>query len=138
MEAAFRWFGFAAGVVLAIGTVIAVMKTLIVPRRSWSFIAASIGRRGYRIFYGIAVRFRSFDLADRFLGFHAPTVVILTLASLLGAFALAFGLLLLPWADLTVGEALRGRVGRRSSPSASCRPRPPYPLRSTWQPAQRG
>lgn len=107
METLLRWLGFALGVGLAIGTVIAVMKTLIVPRRSWSLMAASIGRWGYRIFYGIAVRFRSFDLADRFLGFQAPTVVILTLASLLGSFALAFGLMLLPWADLTIGEALR-------------------------------
>jgi hypothetical protein len=107
METAMRWVGFGVGTVLAVGTVIAVMKTLIVPRRSWSFLAASIGRWGYRIFYGIAVRFRSFDLADRFLGFQAPTVVILTLASLLGSFALAFGLMLLPWADLTLGDALR-------------------------------
>ena len=42
----FRWAGFAAGVVLAFGTVIAVMKTLIVPRRSWPFLAASAGFPG--------------------------------------------------------------------------------------------
>lgn len=107
METTLRWIGFASGVGLAVGTVIAVIKTLIVPRRSWSFLAGWIGRWGYKVFYGIAVRFRSFDLADRFLGFQAPVVVILTLASLLGAFSLAFGLMLLPWADLTPGEALR-------------------------------
>lgn len=107
MEMAFRWVGFVVGVALAIGTVIAVMKTLIVPRRSWSFLAAFIGRWGYRAFHGIAARFRSFDLADRFLGFQAPTVVILTLASLLGAFTLAFALMLLPWANLSIGDALR-------------------------------
>ncbi len=107
MEAALRWLGFGAGVAIGFGTVVAVMKTLIVPRRSWSFLAASIGRWGYKVFYGLAVRFRSFDLADRFLGFQAPTVVILTLASLLGAFTLAFGLMLLPWADLSLGDALR-------------------------------
>jgi hypothetical protein len=107
METLLRWIGFAIGLGLAIGTVIAVMKTLIVPRRSWSFLAALVGRWGYKVFHGIAVRFRSFDLADRFLGFQAPTVVILTLVSLLAAFTLAFGLMLLPWADLTVGEALR-------------------------------
>lgn len=107
METTLRWIGFAVGVGLAVGTVIAVIKTLIVPRRSWSFLSGWIGRWGYKIFYGIAVRFRSFDLADRFLGFQAPVVVILTLAALLAAFALSFGLMLLPWADLTVGEALR-------------------------------
>ena len=107
MEMTLRWAGFTLGVIVGVGTVIAVMKTLIVPRRSWSFLAAAVGRWGYRVFHGIAVRFHSFDLADRFLGFQAPTVVILTLASLLGGFALAFGLMLLPWADLTLGEALR-------------------------------
>jgi hypothetical protein len=107
VEATLRWIGFALGVILAFGTVIAVMKTLIVPRRSWSFLSAAIGRGGYRMFHGIAVRFRSFDTADRFLGFLAPTVVILTLVGLLVAFWLAFALMLLPWADLTVGEAIR-------------------------------
>jgi len=106
MSEAARWIGFAVGVVLAMGTVIAVMKTLIVPRRSWSFLAATIGRLGYRVFYGIASRMRRFDHADRFLGFEAPTVIILTLASLLASFALAFGLMLLPWAD-TAGHAMR-------------------------------
>ena len=106
MSEAAKWVGFALGVVLAIGTVIAVMKTLIVPRRSWSFLAATIGRLGYRVFYGIAARLRRFDHADRLLGFEAPTVIILTLASLLASFALAFGLMLLPWAD-TAGHAMR-------------------------------
>ena len=101
-----EWTGFGLGVVLAAGTVVAVMKTLIVPRRSWSFLAATIGRAGYRVFYRIAARLRSFDLADRFLGFEAPTVVILTLTSLLGSFTLAFGLMLLPWTN-TIGDAMR-------------------------------
>ncbi len=107
METALRWAGFCLGAAFAFGTVIAVMKTLIVPRRSWSFLAALIGRWGYKVFHGIAARMSSFDLADRFLGFHAPTVVILTLASLLGAFTLSFGLMLLPWGDMTFGDALR-------------------------------
>jgi hypothetical protein len=107
METMLRWVGFALGASLAVGTVIAVMKTLIVPRRSWSFLAALVGRWGYRFFHGIARRFRSFDLADRFLGFQAPTVVIVTLASLLGAFTVAFGLMLLPWADGNFGDAMR-------------------------------
>ena len=38
-----RWIGFGVGVMLAVGTVVAVMKTLIVPRRSYSFLAATIG-----------------------------------------------------------------------------------------------
>jgi hypothetical protein len=102
-----RWIGFAAGIVVAIGTVIGVMKTLIVPRRSWSLLPAFIGRNGYRLFHGVAVRLRSFDLADRLLGFLAPAVVIGILVSFLASFVVAFALLLLPWADLTVGDALR-------------------------------
>ena len=72
MSEAAKWVGFALGVVLAIGTVIAVMKTLIVPRRSWSFLAATIGRLGYRVFYGIAARLRRACPQDaRCCGFEA-------------------------------------------------------------------
>jgi hypothetical protein len=107
MEDTLRWIGFTLGLALAIGTVIAVMKTLMVPRRSWSLVSGLIGRMGYRVFYGIARRLPRFDQADRLLGFEAPTVVILTLITLLGLFTVAFGLMLLPWADVTLGDALR-------------------------------
>lgn len=107
MESALRWLGFGAGIAALFGTFVAVMKTLLVPRRSWSFLSSLVGRWGFRFFHGIAVRLRSFDLADRFLGFLAPAVVIGILASLLASFVIAFALLLLPWADLTVGQALR-------------------------------
>lgn len=106
MEELLQWVGFGLGVLLAVATVIAVMKTLIVPRRSYSFLSSTIGRLGYRVFYGLAARLRRFDHADRLLGFEAPTVIILTLAGLLASFTLAFGLMLLPWAD-TPGEAMR-------------------------------
>jgi hypothetical protein len=49
MESLLWWIGFGAGVGIAIGTVLAVVKTLIVPRRSWSLLAASIGRSVYRL-----------------------------------------------------------------------------------------
>lgn len=107
MESALRWVGFGVGSVSLIGTVLAVMKTLLVPRRSWSLISSTVGRWGYLVFNGIAVRLPRYDLADRFLGFLAPTVIIGILASLLGSFVLSFALMLLPWADLTLGEALR-------------------------------
>lgn len=107
MIATLRWVGFAVGIIVSVGTVVGVMKTLIVPRRSWSLIPALIGRNGYRVFHGIAVRLRSFDLADRFLGFLAPTVVIGILASFLASFVVGFALLLLPWGDLTIGDAFR-------------------------------
>lgn len=61
MEEAARWAGFGLGLLLAIGTVVAVMKTLIVPRRSYSLLAAAVGRLGYRVFYGLAARLRRFD-----------------------------------------------------------------------------
>lgn len=102
-----RWVGFAAGIAVSVGTVIGVMKALIVPRRSWSLLPAFIGRNGYRVFHGIAVRLRSFDSADRLLGFLAPTVIIGILVSFLASFVVGFALLLLPWGDLTLGDALR-------------------------------
>ena len=107
MEDLLRWLGFGAGIVILAGTVVAVMKTLLVPRRSWSLLSTFVGRYGFRVFHSVAIRLRSYDLADRFLGFLAPTVVIGILASLLASFVVAFALLLLPWADLTLGEALR-------------------------------
>lgn len=105
--AALRWIGFAVGVILSAGTVIGVMKTFIVPRRSWSLIPAMVGRTGFILFHAIARRLPSFDLADRFLGFLAPSVVIGILTAFLGSFVFAFGLLLLPWGELTLGEALQ-------------------------------
>ena len=102
-----RWIGFASGVTMSIGTVIGVMKTFIVPRRSWSLIPWFIGRYAFRLFHGIAIRLRSFDLADRMLGFLAPVVIIGILSTFLASFVLSFALLLLPWAELTLGEALQ-------------------------------
>ena len=107
MIGALRWIGFAAGVFMSVGTVIGVMKTFIVPRRSWSLIPWLIGRYAFRLFHGIAIRLRSFDVADRFLGFLAPVVIISMLSSFLALFVVSFALLLLPWAELTFGEALR-------------------------------
>ncbi len=106
VEQFLRWLGFTAGIVILVGTVVAVMKTLLVPRRSWSLLSAFVGRYGFRAFHSVAIRMSSYDLADRFLGFLAPTVVIGILAALLASFVVAFALLLLPWADLTIGEAL--------------------------------
>ncbi len=102
-----RWVGFTLGLILCVGTVIGVMKTFIVPRRSWSLVPAFIGRNGFRLFHSIASRLRSFDLADRFLGFLAPSVIIGILASFLASFVFAFALLLLPWGEPTLGDALR-------------------------------
>lgn len=102
-----RWVGFAAGLAITLGTVVGVMKSLIVPRRSWSLLPAVIGRNGYHFFHAVAVRLRSYDLADRFLGFLAPVVIIGTLASFLASFVVGFALMLLPWGGLTVGGALR-------------------------------
>jgi len=102
-----RWVAFGAGLAVTAGTVVAVMKTLIVPRRSWSLIPALVGRTGFRVFHGIATRLPGFDLADRFLGFQAPVVVIGILVALMSSFVLGFALLLMPWGDLTFGDALR-------------------------------
>lgn len=107
MEAFLRWSGFGVGTIVLIGTVVAVMKTLLVPRRSWSLVSSFVGRLGFRVFHAVAVRMPSYDLADRFLGFLAPTVVIGILGSLLASFVAAFALLLLPWSDLNIGEAIR-------------------------------
>ena len=101
-----RWLGFCAGVVVTVGTVVGVMKALLVPRRAWSLLPTLIGRSGFKVFHGIARRMPSFDLADRFLGFLAPTVIIGMLASFLASFVVGFALLLLPWGELSLDDAL--------------------------------
>lgn len=94
-----EWVSFALGVVIVAGTSVSVIKTLIVPRRAWSFLPRVVESSVTWLFMTIARRMRSFDLIDRFLGFLGPMVLILTLLVWLGAFVIGFALMLAPWAD---------------------------------------
>ncbi len=107
MSDALRWIAFAFGLAIVIGTVISAMKILIVPRRSWSLLGSAVAAPITRGFNFVARRMRSHDLADRFLGFLGPTLVIGVLIALLASFTVGYALLLLPWTDIHLAGALR-------------------------------
>jgi hypothetical protein len=92
-------------VVIILGTAVSVIKTLVVPRRAWSFVPRLVNVVTTRVFMGIARRMRSYDLVDRFLGFLGPLVLIFTLLAWLGLFVIGFALILLPTTD-NFGRAL--------------------------------
>lgn len=102
---AIDWFALLAGIVVVTGTIVSVVKTLVVPRRAWSLVPRVVDTSTTWGFMATARRMRSYDLVDRFLGFLGPTVLILTLLVWLGLFVLGFALMLVPSTD-TFGEAL--------------------------------
>jgi hypothetical protein len=96
---AFEWLSFSLGLVIVVGTSISVIKTLVVPRRAWSFLPRVVDSVVTRVFMTIARRMRSYDLIDRFLGFLGPIALIVTLLMWLGMFVVGFALMLHPPAD---------------------------------------
>jgi len=93
------WFAVAAGLTIIAGTTVSVVKTLVVPRRAWSFVPRVVEVATTRVFMTIARRMRSYDLMDRFLGFLGPSVLILQLLVWLALLVVGFALLLAPSTD---------------------------------------
>jgi len=101
----YDWLAVIAGTVVLSGTVVSVVKTLVVPRRAWSFVPRIVEITTTWLFMTVARRMRSYDLIDRFLGFLGPSVLILQLLVWLGLLVLGFALLLVPSTD-TFAQAL--------------------------------
>lgn len=101
----YEWLAVGAGAAIILGTAVSVIKTLVVPRRAWSFVPRLVDVVTTWVFMTIAKRMRSYDLVDRFLGFLGPIVLIFTLLTWLGLFVLGFALVLIPTTD-NVGQAL--------------------------------
>jgi hypothetical protein len=95
----YDWLAVAIGLMIITGTVVSVVKTLVVPRRAWSLVSRIVEASTTWVFMTIARRMRSYDLIDRFLGFLGPTVLILQLLVWLGLFVIGFALLLVPTTD---------------------------------------
>ena len=104
---AYEWLSFSLGLAIVVGTSISVIKTLVVPRRAWSFLPRVVDSVVTRVFMTIARRMRSYDLIDRFLGFLGPVALILTLLTWLGMFVVGFALMLHPPADDFAAAMLR-------------------------------
>lgn len=93
-----EWLSFALGLAIVVGTLISVVKTLVVPRRAYSFLPRITEVSITWLFTTIARRMHSYDLMDRFLGFLGPMVLIGTLLVWLAMLVLGFALMLVPWA----------------------------------------
>lgn len=100
-----EWLSVAAGVAIVTGTIVSVVKTLVVPRRSWSVVSSLVERATTLVFMTAAGRMRKYDTIDRFLGFLGPCVLILQLLVWLGLLVVGYALLLVPTTD-TFSEAL--------------------------------
>jgi hypothetical protein len=99
------WLAVFGGLSIVAGTTLSVVKTLVVPRRAWSFVPRAVEGTTTWVFMKIARRMRSYVLIDRFLGFLGPSVLILQLLVWLGLLVLGFALLLIPSTD-TFAQAL--------------------------------
>jgi hypothetical protein len=95
----YDWLAVTIGLMIITGTVVSVVKTLVVPRRAWSLVSRVVEASTTWVFMTIARRMRSYDLIDRFLGFLGPTVLILQLLVWLGLFVIGFAFLLIPITD---------------------------------------
>lgn len=88
-----------SGMAIVAGTIVSVVKTLVVPRRAWSLVPRTVEAGTTWLFMKIARHLRSYDAIDRFLGFLGPSVLILQLIVWLGLLVLGFAMLLVPSTD---------------------------------------
>ena len=108
MPEAVRWIGFAAGLVVVLGTAGSLVKTLILPRGLTSRLSVFVGRRiVWKTFIVVANRFESYEAKDRILALSGPVSLLMLLVTWLLAFFLGFALLLWPLIHQSFGEALR-------------------------------
>src|SRR5918995_2305322 len=101
-----RWIAFGLGVVVYIATVLAVVKTLVVPRSIRSRLVVK-GRAARRLFLLVANRFDGYEAKDRILAFQAPVALLLMLMSWLILFWWASALMIWPLARNSLLDALR-------------------------------
>jgi hypothetical protein len=101
-----EWVAFVAGWLIFGATVLAVLKTLVVPRRiSFRFTWAV---RWVRLaFLFVANRFDDYERKDRILAFQGPVSVLVMLVTWLLLFWCAFALMLLPLISGSLSQAFR-------------------------------
>jgi hypothetical protein len=93
---ALRWFGFAAGLVVLLGTAISVVGTLVVPRGIDSHISRATDNAVDRVFLLITKRVRDFVARDRILAWQGPIGLLVRLAVWTALLVIGYGLVLLP------------------------------------------
>ena len=101
-----RWAGFVVGLVLVVGTVGSMVRTLIVPRGLSARLTNAVSKASYRFFVMLANRFDEYEAKDHVLIYQAPTSLLLILMSWVVLLFLGFGLMLWPFVA-SFPEALR-------------------------------
>ncbi len=93
---ALRWVGFAAGVALALFTWSSVIRTLVVPRATSSWLARNVAVLVRRPILALARQTDDYEVRDRLLAPLPPVVLLMQLISWISLFILAFALMLWP------------------------------------------
>jgi hypothetical protein len=105
------WLGFAAGLLLVLGTLMSVAGTLVVPRAVNSPVSLTVEWILDVTFLVITRPVRTFERRDRILAWQAPMSLLVRLAVWLGLLIVGFALLLLP--------SLKGHLGQAFSEAGS-------------------
>jgi hypothetical protein len=105
------WIGFAAGLMLVMGTLMSVAGTLVVPRPINSPVSLTVEWFLDVTFLVITRPVRTFERRDRILAWQAPMALLVRLAVWVGMLILGFALLLLP--------SLKGHLGQAFSEAGS-------------------
>jgi hypothetical protein len=105
------WIGFAAGLMLVIGTLMSVAGTLVVPRAVNSPASRMVEWLLDIVFRILTKPARSFDRRDKILSWQAPMSLLTRLAAWLGMLIVGFALLLLP--------SMKGHLGQAFSEAGS-------------------
>ncbi len=92
-----EWIGCAVGLMIVLSTLMSVVTSLVLPRRTSSRMQQWVGRGMIRLFSRISHRFETYESRDRFLALQAPLYLIVILATWLTALLIGFSLLLWPF-----------------------------------------
>jgi hypothetical protein len=104
---ALRYLAGVCGGVLLIGTYANLLRTMVVPRGAYSFMAARSWQTIRFVLRLLAAPFRGYEARDRVLAWLAPLILVSTLASWLTGLFTAYGLIIYSVSGLPLGAAFR-------------------------------
>jgi hypothetical protein len=90
------WIGFAAGIIVLVGTAVSVVGTLVVPRGIDSRISRGCENAVDFTFLLLTRCVRNFHRRDRMLAWQAPVTLLVRLAVWTGLLVVGYGLVLMP------------------------------------------
>lgn len=106
MIEALAWAGFFVGIFVVAGTLLGVIKFLVVPRGLSSRVAARVARTVRASFKVAADRLDTYEDKDRLLAMQAPVTLLAQLFTWLALLFLGYGLVLWPLVDADLPRAL--------------------------------